>query len=67
MNNNKRIVGLLLSLAMSSAGSVEIALTAAERDGCAAEGGCQFVSVAYLNGVARQAYRFGQATCERQL
>lgn len=63
----KRIVALLLILAMSSAGSVEIAMTAAERDGCMAEGGCQFVSDAYISGIARQAYRFGQATCETRL
>ena len=63
----KRLAAFILALAMSSAGSVEIGMTAAERDGCAAEGGCQIVSTAYMNAIARTAYRAGQATCESRL
>ena len=67
MSLARRLVALSLSLVMSSAGSFEIAMTAAERDGCAAEGGCQVVSDAYLSAIASQAYRFGRATCETRL
>ena len=63
----KRIVALILSLVMSSAGSVQIAYTPSERETCNQGGGCILLTHEALQQTAQQAYRAGQATCETRL
>ena len=63
----KRIIAILLAMASTNAPAFELALTAAERDQCAAEGGCVVISRALIQQAVDRAYRAGQATCERRL
>ena len=63
----KRITALILSLMMSSAGSVQITYSQSEHDECQREGGCIVVTHAALQQIAQRGYRAGQATCETRL
>ena len=63
----KRITALILSLMMSSAGSVQITYSQAERDMCESEGGCITVTHQALQQMAQRSYKAGMATCETRL
>ena len=63
----RRTAALILSLVMSSAGSVQIAYSPAELETCRDGGGCAVVTQAALLQIAQQGYRAGQATCESRL
>ena len=63
----KRITALILSLMMSSAGSVQITYSQAEHEECQDGGGCIVVTHAALQQLAQSSYRAGRATCESRL
>ena len=63
----RRLTALILSLLMSSAGSVQITYSQAEHAECEAEGGCIMVTHAALQQIAQRGYKAGQATCETRL
>ena len=63
----KLITALILSLMMSSAGSVQITYSQAEREMCEAEGGCVALTHKALQQLAKRSYRSGMATCETSL
>ena len=63
----KRIVAVILSLMMSSAGSVQIAFTAAELEACAQGGGCHIMTFEAMREMAQRAHSAGRATCESKL
>ena len=63
----KRLTALVLALAMSSAGSVQITYSQAEHTDCEQEGGCIVVTHAALQQIVQRGYQAGQATCESRL
>ena len=63
----KSITALALALAMSSAGSVQIAYSQSERDECRDGGGCILITREAVQQVSRRGYSAGQATCESRL
>lgn len=67
MTASRRVVGLILSLMMSSAGSFQIAYSQEENEACQAGGGCEILTREALHQLALRAYRAGQATCETRL
>ena len=60
----RRITALILSLMMSSAGSVQITYSQAEREMCEAEGGCVTLTHKAMQQLAQRSYRAGMGTCE---
>ena len=67
MTASRRVVGLILALMMSSAGSFQIAYSQAEQELCQSGGGCEILTREALHQLAARAYRAGQATCETRL
>ena len=63
----RRLTALILSLLMSSAGSVQITYSQAEHAECQDGGGCVVVTHAALQQIAQRGYKAGQATCETRL
>ena len=63
----KRITVLILSLMMSSAGSVQITYSQAEHEECQRSGGCIVVTQDAMQQLAQRSFRAGQATCETRL
>ena len=63
----KRLTALILSFAMSSAGSVQITYSQTEHTECQAGGGCIVVTHEAIQQIAQLGYRAGQATCESRL
>ena len=62
-----RLTALILSLAMSSAGSVQITYSQSEHEECQSGGGCIVVTHEAVQQLAQRSYRAGQATCETRL
>ena len=63
----KRITSLILSLMMSSAGSVQITYSQAEHAKFQDGGGCVVVTNEAIQQIAQRGYRAWQATCETRL